>query len=469
MPSVNIPIVGPSNNQRDGQISSQVCRNFYIHVDGESSEDRALVQFPGALNLSSGTGADRGAGVYKGVLYVISGNTLFSVDSAGVKTSIGTIAGTSQCVMTEDGLNLVIACQDGKPYKYDGSTLTQATDIDVPSAATVTYINRRVVYDGNNRDVVFADLDSPLIANSLNIASVDAAPDDTLAVCVFNQQLYIFGERSINPYYPTGTGNPPYAPVQNATNTTLGIKSINSVSASKNYIYFHGSDGNIHRMRGAQPQVISPQAVAQEISTYSNQSEGIGSVFSIDGQDFYYLTFPNGGSWLYNDGRGWTQLAHGVDVDPSIISRIIEVYGAIYATDRRNGNIYKLDFSTWTNNGETIYRERSTPKITPRALGAPGKRIFINRLTLACQLGVGIMNDQGSNPQIMMDWRNNGKGPWTSERWKSLGALGDGEVEVFWDELGEFDASGREFRFRISDPIGVNLYSLAIDFDVGDF
>jgi len=468
MPSSNIPLVGPTYQARDTSVSDQVTRGFYIETSREASEPFALLQFPGLKNLSSSSGQDRGAGTYNEELYVVSANTLYHVDSLGVKTSIGSIGGGSQCVLVDDGARLVIATAGQKPYSYDGTTLSAGSDVDLPLANTVAYINDRVVYDGSESEAVFADLENPLVVNSANVTRIDAQSDDTVAAYAFNQQLYFMGTRSINPYYATGAGNPPYTAVQNATNTSLGIKSVYSLASNPNFMYFHGSDGQIYRLRGSQPQVISNPAIAQAISKYPDVSKGRGSCFSFDNQNFYYITFPNSGSWLYSEGVGWTNLAHGPDNDASLISRVISVYGGLYATDRRNGNIYKLDFDTWTNDGETIFRQRTIPKITPASLGAPGRRIFIDRIVINLRLGVGILNGQGSNPQIMMDWRNGGKGPWSSERWKSLGELGDTEVQVYWDDLGDFETSGREFRFRVSDPVNIGLYSASMNFEVGE-
>ena len=156
------------------------------------------------------------------------GTTLNKVASDGTVTSIGTIAGTGRCILTNQmgftddaGTShsevLVITTGASKPYTYDGTTLTLGTDADLPNAATSSYINRRVVYDGSGGDVAFPDLGEPLDQNSLNIIIAEAKPDDTKAVYAYKQQVYCFGESSIQPMYNSGTGNPPYAFILNAT------------------------------------------------------------------------------------------------------------------------------------------------------------------------------------------------------------------------------------------------------------
>ena len=167
---VPFPLVGPTYTNRSLPVSSQVTRGFYVEVNPQGNEPVSFNPFPGLKAFSTGSGANRGMGRLDGVLYTVSGSNLIKVSSAGVQTTIGTIEGTGRCSLAEDQVgNLVIATGVGKPYEYNGTTLTQGSDNDLPNASTVTYINRRVIYDGNDGDVVFADLSDPLVVNSANI------------------------------------------------------------------------------------------------------------------------------------------------------------------------------------------------------------------------------------------------------------------------------------------------------------
>lgn len=470
MPSRTIPLVGPTSKSRTGPVSDQVTKGFYIQIDRESSEAVSLVQFPGAKYLDSAGGLNRGMGVYKNVGYVVNGSGLYSFDSAGTLTLLGNIGGSGQCHLEASTNDLVITTGEGKPYVWDGATLTQGTDADLPDANRVTYINNRVVYDsgGNSTDVYFADLGSPLNQNSLNVTSERVRPDNTKAVIAFNQQVYVYGERSIAPYYnDAGAGNPPYRLVQNGTQADIGLGSVASLTCDESGIYWQAQNGTVYAMNGYQPQAISNGNVQQEMSKYPDRFEARGSLFKIDDQIFYYLTFPSSGSWLWSRNAGWLSLGHDQD-QPSIINKIIFVYDKLFATDRRNGNLYELDFNTFTNNGAPIFRERTTTRLTSRSLGAPGRSIFINSMTLHSDVGVGLITGT-TDPQVMMDWRKDGQGPWSSERWKSLGELGDYTVALQWDDMPHFEAhQGLEFRFRVTDPIRFSPFALTIDFDVGD-
>lgn len=466
MPNVPIPVTGPTYTSRSKPVSAQVTRNFYIEP-GAQENQAVLVPFPGLkLFATTGAGRNRGLGQYNGVLYAVTGSNLYSVSSGGVATSIGAINGANRCVLTEDTARLVIANDQGKPYSYDGATLTQGTDADLPNAATVTYIKNRVVYDGNNSDVVFADLGSPLVVDSSNIVSADSDPDDMLAVYRFKDQLFAFGTNSITPYYNSGTGNPPYREIQNAQQA-VGIGAKYSIASNYRAMYFLGSDLMVYRISGIQPEPIGNPAIGQEISSYLTPEDAYGQCFSFNNQYFYLLTFPGQASWLYNEGLGWTNLASGTDGAPSLISGYQYCYGKHLVGDRTNGNIYELDFDTFTDNGAVIDRQRDTVKVSGKDFGVPGKEIFWDRLELVVETGTGIITGQGSDPRVMMSYSDDGGRTWSPEQWGYIGKMGSFSYSQnpVWTDLGS--SYERQFRFRVSDPVKFVIVSCNADISVG--
>ncbi len=465
MPNVPIPVVGPTYTSRSLPVSAQMTKNFYIEVDQNSENIVSFQSFPGLTSFATtGAGQDRGMGVFNNVLYKVTGGTLYSISSAGTATSIGSIEGAGRCQLQEASSTIVITTGVGKPYTYDGTTLTQGTDSDLPNASSVTYIKNRVVYDGNDADVVFADLGSPLSVNSANVTAADSKPDDTLAVYAWKDQLFAFGERSIAPYYNSGAGNPPYSVIQNSVQE-IGIKAIHSVSANNNAMYFLGNDLVPYRLLGLQPQPIGNPSIGQAIAGYTSPQDAIGICFTFHNQNFYYLTFPGNESWLFSEGAGWTNLSYGVDGDPHLISSYARVYNKHLVADRRNGNVYELDFDAFTDNGDVIQRRRDTLKVSGKQLGVPGKEIFMHRLELVMEVGVGAVTGQGVDPQIMMQFSDDGGRTWSSEQWRSFGELGDFTITVEWFDLGSFQE--RQFRFTVSDPVKVAIISANADIGVG--
>jgi hypothetical protein len=326
----------------------------------------------------------------------------------------------------------------------------------------VTYIKSRVVYDGAGGGVIFADLTTPLSVNSANIIVEDG---NTQAVYAFKDQLFVFTDRSIVPYYNSGVGNPPYDVIQNAVQE-IGLGAVHSVSSNNNFMYFLGSDLKPYRMAGLQPQNIGNPAIGQAIDSYATTDNAIGHCFTLNNQNFYLLSFPSHETWLFSEGAGWTNLTYGDDM-PHLIGDYAYCYGKHLVSDRRNGDIYELDFDTYTDNGTTIFRQRDTAKISGKSFGAPGKEIFMERLEIVIETGVGTMTGQGSDPQITMEYSDDGGRSWSSQRWASMGELGDyaSMKPIVWNDLGSFYE--RMFRFKVTDPVKCVLISASADIEVG--
>lgn len=464
MAIVPVPLIGPTYTNRSLPVGAQMTRNFYATVNDQGGEQLSFQPFPGLKPFATGTGIARGTGELNGVLYEVMGESLYSISSIGVITSIGTIEGSGRCVLDKDQVgNLIITTGVGKPYQYNGTDLTQGTDVDLPNANTVTYINRRVAYDGTDGDVAFSDLSDPDSVNSLNVAIAESKADDTKAVYAYKQQLLVFGDKSIQPMYNSGSGNPPYAFVLNATQE-VGLDAIHSIDSNNQYLYFLGSDLSIYQMAGLSLRAIGNSAIGQAIEKYSDTSDAFGVCFTLDNTNFYMISFPTGKeSWLFNESAGiWTNLAYGTDGAQHLISSYNHIYGKHLVTDRRNGNVYELDFDTYTDNGDVIQHRRDTASINGGTFGKPGANVFMNNLRLEVESGTSLVT---SESQIIMQYSDDNGRSWSSERWRSIGQQGEYRHEIVWWGLGSF--KNRMFRFTMSDPIKWVLIKLSADVELG--
>lgn len=467
MPTIPIPVVGPTYTSRSKPVANQVTRNFYIEINPESSEIVSHPSFPGLKLFATPTkgGKGRGFGDYNGELYAIAGDNLDKINSSAVATSIGTIPGTNHCILDQDGINLVVATGESKPYVYDGTNLFLTANVNLSSSNSVTFINRRMVYDGEGQQALFANLDDPTVVQGDNKALVETKSDDLIRVFAQDQQILMFGDKTIEPFYFSGTGTPPYRRIDNATKE-IGLGAIHSVSANDDFVYFLGSDRRIYRIAGLTLQHVGNPSIGKSIAGYSDVLDAKGMCFTIDSQRFYLLTFGQGNeTWLFSEDAGWTNLAYGVDNEEYLASAYKFIYGKHLIQDRRNGNIYELDFDTYTHNGDTIFWQRDTAQVLPKSIGAPGRTMTINRLRVFFETGTSLLNGQGSDAQVMMSWSNDGGRSWSSERWGGIGELGEYGTEVFWDDLGEHRSI--MFRFRMTDPVRWVLMSAEADIEVG--
>jgi hypothetical protein len=71
------------------------------------------------------------------------------------------------------------------------------------------------------------------------------------------------------------------------------------------------------------------------------------------------------------------------------------------------------------------------------------------------ETGVGLADGQGSSPQIMLSWSDDGGKTWGNERWASAGRIGEYRHRVRWYRLGAFRQ--RVLRVQVSDPVPITI------------
>lgn len=70
------------------------------------------------------------------------------------------------------------------------------------------------------------------------------------------------------------------------------------------------------------------------------------------------------------------------------------------------------------------------------------------------------------NPQICLQYSNDGGFTWSNERWKEVGKIGEHRKMIYWDRLGM--ARDRVFRIVVSEPCKWILTDAMIDSDEGN-
>jgi hypothetical protein len=126
--------------------------------------------------------------------------------------------------------------------------------------------------------------------------------------------------------------------------------------------------------------------------------------------------------------------------------------------DYSKGTVYAMDAETFTDDGKFIRWERTTPHIANQM-----NRIFYDRLTL--DFFTGGTTDPNLNPQVMIQFSDDGGATWSNERWESAGALGEYDKRVEFFRLGS--GRNRVFRIRCTDPMYWALSGASIDVRAG--
>lgn len=466
--TIPVNVTGPSYQSRSRPLSSQVTQNWYQQFNEGGKDKYVLLPFPGLKLLDNVAGIDRGLHRMAEVLYQIKGVSLYSIDKLGNHTRLGEIPGTGRAIVADDGINMFIVT-DLKVWKYstDDEEITEVVDVNITGAKSVDFFNNQFIYTFDKFSTV-SNVGDGATANGLNIIGEETLPDALVRDYVYDEVIYRMGVRSIVGWYNSGVGSPPIEKLQGRI-FTIGLAAINSVAETDQAFYWLGDDHSIYRASAGREEKISTDAISNEIQKYADISDAIGNTFTFEGQNFYQITFPSGSkTFVINESlgvNGWFELSSGVN-SPLVSNKyqgttFLNAYGQTFVADVDNGGVYKLDLDTFTNNDEPLQRIRVTQSVNGDLAGAKGKRIQMSALKLIMETGVGLIDGQGDNPRIMVEYSDDGGHTWNAGTWPRVGRLGEFTLQVEWFNLGSF--YDRIFRISTTDPVNYSIYSATID------
>ena len=462
------PILGSSYVTRSINAADARMVNLFPEIVPEAGKEPAFLnRAPGLkLEVAVGNGPIRGLWVLAGSMYVVSGSQLYKVTPAYATTLIGTVSGTSGPVsMADNGTQLFVAC-NGPSFIYNSLTnvFQQITDPDFPGAVTVGYLDGYFVFnEPNSQKIWVTALLEGTQVDPLDFASAEGSPDGVVGIIVDHGQLWVYGTNSIEVWYNSGNADFPFSRIQGAFNE-LGCAAAYSLAKMDNGLFWLGKDargqGMVYRANGYSGQRISTHAIEWHIQQYGNLSDAIGYTYQQDGHSFYVLIFPAANTtWVYDVAtQAWHERAGFAN---GSFTRHRSNCQAFFGTkvmvgDYQNGNVYSFDLDDYSDNG-SIQKWLRSWRALPTGQNNL-KRTAHHSLQLDCESGVGLNLGQGSDPQVMLRWSDDGGHTWSNEHWVSIGKIGEYYRRAIWRRLGmTLKLRDRVYEVSGTDPVKIAI------------
>ena len=467
------PILGSSYVARSVNAADNRMVNLFPEIIPEGGKEPAfLIRAPGlTLVVQVGSGPIRGIKRVKSILYVVSGNKLYKVDTSYIVTEIGTVTGSGQVSMSDNGIQLFIACNpDGFIYNLNTLVFSQITDSNFPGAVTVDFIDNYFVFnEPNSQKLWITELLDGTSIDALDFASAEGLPDDIVGLIVDHRELWVFGTESTEIWYNAGTSDFPLQRIQGAFNE-IGCVAPYSISKLDNSVIWLGSDnrgqGIVYRANGYIGQRISTHSVEWKIQQYSTLSDAVSYSYQQDGHSFYVITFPSGNAtWVYDiSTNSWHERASFSNGSFGRHRSNCQAFfnDKILLGDYENGNIYNFDLDNYTDNS-SIQRWLRTWRALPTGTNNL-KRTINHSLQLDCESGVGLNSGQGDDSQIILRWSDDGGHTWSNEHWSSIGKIGKYGYRAIWRRLGSTSKiRDRIFEISGSDPVKIIINGAVLD------
>ena len=457
------PILGSAYVARSVNAADARMVNLFPEIVPEAGKEPAFLQrAPGLRFLATvGTGPIRGLWMLGDYMYVVSGTTMYKLNSSYAATSIGTVSGTGPVSIADNGTQIFVAA-NGPSYIYNATTdvFAQITDPDFPGAVNVGYLDGYFVFnEPNSQRVWVTSLLDGLSVDPLDFASAEGAPDQLVGLIIDHREAWLFGTNSVEVWYDAGLVDFPLQRIQGAFNE-IGCLAPYSIAKMDNGIFWLGADargrGIVYRANGYTGQRVSTHAVEWQIQQYDTLNDAVAYTYQQDGHTFYVLNFPSANAtWVYDaatqawhERAGWNNGAftrHRGNCQVAYNNEIV-------IGDYQNGNVYAFDLDVYADNGG-IQKWLRTWRALPTGQNNL-RRTAQHAMQLDIETGVGLNLGQGSDPQLMLRWSDDGGHTWSSEHWTSAGKIGQYYRRAFWRRLGmTMKLRDRVYEVSMTDPV----------------
>lgn len=442
-----------------------------MDATGQSKTVGALLGTPGTRLLVDvgGTGGIRGA--YRpasGNLIVVQGNKVYRVTPAWVASEVGTLlTSTGPVSIADNGQNAVLVDgANGYVLSLSGNTLSRITSDAFYGADRVQYLDNYFIFNRPDTQTFYITGLGTTDLDALDFASAEGAPDLLVSLHVDHRELWLFGETSIEVFFNTGNADFPFERTGNAF-IQHGCAAAQSIASMDNTIYWLGRDergsGTIWRADGYTPVRTSTSALEFAIQGYETISDAIAYTYQQEGHAFYVLHFPTANAtWVYDAlTQLWHERAWRNPLDGSLNRHRSNAYaffgGEHVVGDWENGKLYALDLAYYSDNGDPMPAIRATGHL----FNTDYHWMLWHSLQIDMESGVGLVSGQGSDPQVALDWSNDGGHTWSNPLTRSMGRIGEYKKRVRWLRLGR--SRDRVYRLTITDPVKRVIIGAAAD------
>lgn len=456
--------------------SARKLVNCYIQQSQPDSAKQpvTLLRAPGILDFNGGgTDTDamraqseqRGAVIMGGVLYVVAGSVVYSVNSSGVATALtgDAISGNGPVRMAANNTTFVVLPGNGDGFSSDGSTVAQITDAtfnDGDGAADPCFVDGYLAFRRLNDSFLFHTAADAVTFDGTFFTDVDGAPGHLIGMIANNRQLIAVKEATSEVYYDAA--NSVGSVFSRSPNGFYeqGCAAGQSLTQQDNAPFMLANDRTFRRL-DSQWQRVSHHGIEAELQRMAQVSDGYALPYRQEGHHFIAWTFPNAGvtqvldlntqEWHHRESR----------VDTVSLGRwrpafCIEAYGKQIVGDSVSGKLGILNPDT--------HMEWDDPQTMAWTYGnvyASGKNAVHRRLEIGIAAGYGTITGQGADPKMTLFVSRDGGNTFTAQPLKQLGKIGEYRRRVQYFGLGM--ARDMVYRCEVSDPIRTMIVDTQLD------
>jgi hypothetical protein len=332
-------------------------------------------------------------------------------------------------------------------YYVTATSVTQIIDPDLPQTSDVLFLAGRFIYihAGTDGEFSWSAVNDARTIDGLNFASAESNPDPITGGLIVGDNIAFVGTKTTEWWFPQDDITAPFIRSR-GRKYDKGSTAIRSLVLCDNTMMFLGNDRIVYRA-GAVPTRISDEDMENRLRQLTAAELSVVSAYQAvwSGHTFYVLNLPRLGSWAFDVGqRAWTRWTTWDKPRFRVDCSDDDILGDYYT-----GRIMKF------NSNLRVDMEDSIERIVACYIPVTGGVQRNTNLVLHCSRGVGATTGYGSEPVVEMRYSDHEGADFTNWMEAPLGLVGDHSKAAMahWVGLGSFQAPGRLFEFRCTDPV----------------
>ncbi len=466
---------------RDNGVLFNSLGGYAVLVDGANGYFYSLsgarsVQFQGNLTSGQPTISFSVGNLVPNYLIVSSGAI---TDSLGgiPSTTIQSISFTANTITLNANAT---SNQTADTFTLQIPAFGQILDPAFLGADRVAFIEGWLIFNQPGTRTFYTNAPQPytLTFAGAFYALKDSSTDNLVTLMEDNREAWLIGERTSEVWFNAGGTNFAFQRLP-GVGPQIGCSAKHSIARVGNDLVWLARIGEsgenvVIRTQQYAWQRVSTHAIEQVISSYSYIQDAIADCYEEQGHVIYQLTFPVADvTWCLDmtvyditQGKlGWFQRlswnASTGTYHRHAANCMVNFADILMAGDYQTGQIHQQSRSIYTDAGNLLRAQRRTPHVWSKQ---NRQRVFAASLQVEFTPGVGLQTGQGSNPQIMLRWSNDGGFTWSNEFWVPIGKAGETKNRAIIRRLGHF--RDRVWEVSYSDPtardiIGATLFAEA--------
>lgn len=400
--------------------------------------------------------------VNSGLVYVVAGTSLISIDTNGTATNRGTVGGTGRAIIKANSVpgnnQLLILNGSGDGYIYTASGgLSQITDPDFFNSTSVTILNERFWLSRDETNEFFgSDLSDGSSYDALTFGSADESPDNVESVIAKKSALWVLNKGSSEYWQTLDDATFPLRRVKGGTKVR-GIAVKATLADVGDYFAFLANDRTVRLAQGTQITTISDLEFELRVKGNGTaQFPGFTAIddayaFFIDGpvHKLYVITFPTEKyTWCYDIKTGLPHRRESEGVDYWRVNGSVLFNNKIIVSDQISSKLWELDPSVFKEGTETQRTIIHTPPFSnDRDVTIP---------LIEIEMEVGKTLDPNEDPQLLVYYTKDGGNTYINKGSVSLGQIGQSKTKVRLRQFGRLPKH-QDFALRLETTAAIPL------------